>query len=465
MVNTDSKEIIGGRGDHEYFKELCAVATSGSLTDGESKELRMHLGACDQCRKLMQEYRELTRTGIAMLMPEVNEEHLATEESWSSSVAKQALFARIAAEEPFFKSRECDEAETVTNLGRIWQWLSHRGGWSGLQPAIRCASLALLLTTAVLSVYQTGKWMGERGGRLDEAKNGQTRGSARSLTTADPDGQKTQFSRLADDRAALEESLRAKSAELSELSERLKGQESELAKWKGVQGKTARELDENILALEDIQSRYAAATANGDLLGHQLQESRAALQEDQNRADAVRNQHATDVMSIVNMENQIAGLSVQLKDSEIAIQQQQQLLAHDRDIRELMGARRLYIADVYDFSENGKTQVPYGRVFYTTGKSLIFYAFDLDQEPNLRTASIFQAWGRRGTTDQRPLNMGIFYLDNAANNRWVLKFDDPKALAQIDAVFVTVEPRVGSQKPSGKPLLFASLRMVASNHP
>jgi hypothetical protein len=446
MLYTDSKEILGGSGDHEYFRELCAVATSGSLTDGESNELKLHLGACDQCRKLMQEYREVARTGMAMLMPEVNDEHLAAEESWSSSVAKQVLFARIAAEEPFLKSRECDEAETATNLGGIWRWLSHRGGWHGLQRAVPYASLALLFATAILAVYQTGKWTGKRAGRL---------------SIAESDG----HNRLADNRAALEESLKAKSAELSELSERLKIQESAIAKWRGVQGKTARELDENALALEDIQSRYAATIADEDELSHQLQESKATLQEDQNRADALRSQHSTDVMSIANMENQIAGLSVRLKDSETAIQQQQQLLAHDRDIRELMGARSLYIADVYDFSENGKTLVPYGRVFYTTGKSLIFYAFDLDQQPNLRTASIFQAWGRRGTTDQRPLNMGIFYLDNAANNRWVLKFDDPKALAQIDAVFVTVEPRLGSQKPSGKQLLFASLRMVASNHP
>lgn len=461
MLYTDSKEILGGSGDHEYFRELCAVATSGSLTDGESNELKMHLGACDQCRKLMQEYREVARTGMAMLMPEVNDEHLAAEESWSSSVAKQVLFARIAAEEPFLKSRECDEADTATNLGGIWRWLSHRGGWRGLQRAVRYAPLALLFATAILAVYQTGKWTGKRAGRLDDAEKLQVRASAGRLSIAESNGDKS----LVDNLAALEESLKAKSAELSELSERLKIQESEIAKWKGVQGKTARELDENALALEDIQSRYAAAIADEDELSHQLQESKVALQEDQNRADAVRSQHSTDAMSIANLENQIAGLSVRLKDSETAIQQQQQLLAHDRDIRELMGARRLYIADVYDFSENGKTQVPYGRVFYTTGKSLIFYAFDLDQQPNLRTASFFQAWGRRGTTDQRPLNMGIFYLDNAANNRWVLKFDDPKALAQIDAVFVTVEPRLGSQKPSGKQLLFASLRMVASNHP
>jgi len=39
-----------------------------------------------------------------------------------------------------------------------------------------------------------------------------------------------------------------------------------------------------------------------------------------------------------------------------------------------------------------------------------------------------------------------------------------EALAQIDAVFVTIEPNGGSHKPSSKPLLFAYLK-VNPNHP
>jgi hypothetical protein len=45
-----------------------------------------------------------------------------------------------------------------------------------------------------------------------------------------------------------------------------------------------------------------------------------------------------------------------------------------------------------------------------------------------------------------------------------LKFDDPQKLAQIDAVFVTAEPDGVSHKPSGKPFLFAYLK-VNPNHP
>jgi len=63
-----------------------------------------------------------------------------------------------------------------------------------------------------------------------------------------------------------------------------------------------------------------------------------------------------------------------------------------------------------------------------------------------------------------PLKLGIFYEDKASKKRWALKTEDPKTLADIDAVFVTVEPNGGSHYPSGKQLLFAYLRR-APNHP
>ena len=141
----------------------------------------------------------------------------------------------------------------------------------------------------------------------------------------------------------------------------------------------------------------------------------------------------------------------------------QELLEYDRDIRELMGARELYMADVHDVSGKG-TAKTYGRVFFTKGKSLIFYAFDLDAQPGVQNARSFQAWGRKGPDKEQARNLGIFYEDNVSKKRWVLKADDPKTLEDIDAVFVTVEPNGGSQHPSGKPLLFAYLR-VNPNHP
>ncbi|MBS1867821.1 MAG: hypothetical protein JSS69_18060 [Acidobacteria bacterium] len=191
------------------------------------------------------------------------------------------------------------------------------------------------------------------------------------------------------------------------------------------------------------------------------------LQKTVDTAVAQRDENARQAASLEAKVNELTqlvraqGQELDQKEGEVA--KNQELLAHDRDIRELMGARELYMADVHDVSGKG-TEKTYGRIFYTKGKSLIFYAFDLDARPGLQNAKSFQAWGRKGPDKTQARSLGIFYEDSASKKRWVLKAEDPKTLEDIDAVFVTVEPHGGSQHPSGKQLLFASL-LISPNHP
>jgi hypothetical protein len=70
--------------------------------------------------------------------------------------------------------------------------------------------------------------------------------------------------------------------------------------------------------------------------------------------------------------------------------------------------------------------------------------------------------GSAGDGSGKPLKLGILYMDSESNRRWALRFNDPKELEQIDAVFVTVEPQGGSQKPTGKYFLYALLRKEAN---
>jgi len=81
------------------------------------------------------------------------------------------------------------------------------------------------------------------------------------------------------------------------------------------------------------------------------------------------------------------------------------LMAHDEEIRDLMGVRDLYMRiyrEVYDVSTDGATQKPYGRVFYTKGKALVSYAYDLDQQwPGLKTLP-FRPGAGADRTPSRP---------------------------------------------------------------
>jgi hypothetical protein len=72
---------------------------------------------------------------------------------------------------------------------------------------------------------------------------------------------------------------------------------------------------------------------------------------------------------------------------------------------------------VHDQTAHGESR-PFGRIFLTEGKRLIFYAYDLDSA-NLKNAS-FQAWGQRSDGSRAALNLGIFYIDDQKQSRWAL---------------------------------------------
>jgi len=86
---------------------------------------------------------------------------------------------------------------------------------------------------------------------------------------------------------------------------------------------------------------------------------------------------------------------------------------------------------------------------------LIFYAFDLERNQTAAQATSYEGSYQHG---------GIFFQDDHKANRWVLKFDNPDVLAEIDSVFVSIEPPGGSNKPTGSKLLAAYVK-ANLNHP
>jgi hypothetical protein len=177
--------------------------------------------------------------------------------------------------------------------------------------------------------------------------------------------------------------------------------------------------------------------------------------------EALRVDASQKESELVAQQYRVSELSDQLSAQKVALDHEQQMLAEGRDIRDVMGARNLHIIDVHDQTAHGESR-PFGRIFLTEGKRLIFYAYDLDSA-NLKNAS-FQAWGQRADGGRAAMNLGIFYIDDQKQSRWTLKVEDPNLLNAIDSVFVTVEPHGGTKKPSGKKLMYAYLRNPI-NHP
>lgn len=430
---------------HEELRQLCALSTSACLTDEERTRLEMHLEECPDCRIALREYDRVAKVVMPGLADDFPVGLSEDTEDWSEEAARDEFFARLdSTREQGSPGRDPHYGWGVRRIN-----LKSPEGKARISPA----RLAIPYVAAVVLAGSIG-WLGYRIGIQRSANPpaivAQT--PARNVgTTVDP------IAVLSKERASLSAEVAERNRAIAHLSDQVARQAAEVEKLTQEQ-QSLRD------SLQKAEAERDQKVSERQVLDSKLEQAQAELLRAKNDLETLQKQRADDALRQAQLEARLAKFSDQLKESDATIDEQRDLLARDRDIRDLISARKLYIGEVEDVGRDGRTKKPVGRVFYTKEKSLIFYAYDLDQQPGLRNASIFQVWGRRGPDLSHSMNLGIFYEDNAAHKRWVLKFNDAKAVEQIDAVFVTVEPKGGSQKPTGKPFLFTYLR-VEPNHP
>ncbi len=427
---------------HDEFVALCALSTSGEVTGEEQKRLQAHLKLCPSCREVMKQYEAVVSNTIPASAPDP--ENLESDPSWSQEQAEAAFFQRLTLEEELGTDREgSDEGSASKIFGRV-PLSASQATWRNVWTL--CAAGVLLCIALGISAYRVGIRRGTESTSVSPARD-----------QANQMALQQQLSDAGREREVLRSQMAQRDQTVSNLRRQLEQQSAEMGRMRLAENQMEANLQNGQAGRQNVLQEQSD-------LNQKLETAQAKTQSLQDELASLERQASEDKQRASAMEAKDRDLARLLSERDATIDQQQELLAHDRDIRDLMGARDLYVAEVYDVERNGRTNKAYGRVFYTKGKSLIFYAYDLDQA-GIKNASTFQAWGRRGPDWQQALNLGVFYVDNASKKRWVLRFDDPKALAQIDAVFVTVEPNGGSPRPSSnKPLLFAYLH-IDPNHP
>jgi hypothetical protein len=200
-------------------------------------------------------------------------------------------------------------------------------------------------------------------------------------------------------------------------------------------------------------------------LSKELESARAAEAKASQRLEQLNAERQSDQTAIAAQNREIRSLSEKLEDQRASQERSRDLIEAERDLHELVGARNLHIVDVYDTDSRGRTQKAVGRVFYIEGKSLVFYAYDVSKGQSDIAKYAYYVWGNKDGNLETVRNLGTLGTDDLLQRRWKLQVSDATVLADIDRVFVTIEP-VGKlgPRPRGRKILSAYLGGPV-NHP
>jgi hypothetical protein len=414
----------------EWYEELCALAAIGELSSSENEELQQHLAHCGECRRLSVEFQRIAADDLGSLAVLKKLESTPVdagsidEEGVLAEVMERAKNNRL--EQSWLPDSLPKQLSLRSRCQHLLDWLQRPALSYGAVAVLLCA-VATIVGFRVRELQMTptlqqlnadvGNWKSRT-----EAAEAKERSASEQLHR-DQIQQETVEASISDLQGkyqALEKERITYQAQASQVREQLGQREKELEAAKSSEMEKSKRLTELETKLHDL------------------------------------NEHAEQ------QEKALASLRTKLWDDSAKRVEAQSF--DDADAKELFGARDLHIVDVYDVGSNGKTRRTYGRVYYVAKKLLIFYAFDLQDPRRNRVASGFQAWGYQQASETSPRSLGLFSLDDVAENRWVLKVNNPRVLERIDAVFVTLESPNGSPSPRGRRVLYANLAGPA-NHP
>ena len=402
---------------HEQYEELCALAASGQASADELNDLRSHLEGCPNCRSAAYDFTQISAQGLAQVA--------ARRLHCDIPAGMTQRFVARARSEGIEMSRE--KVAPIAKPRRV-------GVFAGVY-----AVAAVIVLVAFLVVVRQ---------KSSPTAASPQHNTPPSVGTPSSDAS---LQKGPNQDAEIQRKLASAEADIASMATAIRKQRGELESLGEANGSLATRL---------ANEEHESATIRSEKA--QLEARIAGLETDVERSKSDKN---TSDALVALEEGELRNLRGKLATQEAALGQQEELAARGSDVRDLVVARNLHIIDVHDRDGDGKNQRAFGRIFYTEGKSLIFYAYDLADPRKVDAKVSFCVWGERLGAEKPISNLGVFHSDDAKDGRWVLTFDDPNVLAQINSVFVTVESsRKAVKEPGGKRILFAFLG-AKPNHP
>jgi len=401
--------------NHSHYEELAALAAGGHLSDQELTDLQRHSETCAECKNAVAEFREVVHFGLPL----------------AQSPLRRSLNMITSRPDPGARERFIRRAslEGIAFSPEVRRPVASRAPSLSFAAA-GAGALAGIVTAVLFISHQLGV----------------------------PPRQLVVLSQQNSTLEATISRLEQTSAERQRETEALRIQVATLT------AAANSDHHDNSRRPPDTTKLESEGAPSLEETEAQLKTQEKLLEDTRAELAGLKKARASDQASIVADQIRINELSDQLKTTKAnTSNMQRQLATAGGDVPNLMGARQLHVVDVRDSGPDGKPGKAFGRIFLTEGKSLVFYAFDLNDPAKNGSKKTYQVWGQTEGKTGSVRSLGFLNVDNKTQQRWVLKSNDAATFKEVNSLFVTVEPQGGAKTPSGQRLLFAYLG--EANHP
>jgi hypothetical protein len=403
--------------DHSHYEELAALKAGGFLSDAEHIELREHTKTCVDCLKVEAEFSGLVHSGLPLTV----------------SLVRESADKMKTRPDDGMRSRFLQRArlEGIVFSPGVEGSTRHPGKRVGFLVAAATAMATAIILVAFYGMYRHSDLQ-----ELVQARQ--------------------QVDQLKRENSAL-------TASLSQLNESLVAGHREIQNLRAQLGSAATTAENLRRNTEQARGEAERSSSRNAQLLDEARNQEQLLAQVKDEAARISQLRLNDEASLVQQELRIADLSNKLRIASATLDMERQLAGAGKDVRQLMLARQLHVVDVHDTDSSGRPAKAFGRVFLAEGKSLTFYAFDLNDDRVLNAKHSFQVWAVPEANKNSARSLGFLHVDAKAQGRWVLKVENPELVKEISSAYVTVEFGAGGKHPSGQKMLYAYLG--PANHP
>jgi predicted nucleic acid-binding Zn-ribbon protein len=442
-------------GRHQRYQDMSVLAATAQLDGPQMCELNDHVATCDACRNFLESIAQASMQAMPLFAERSSTPDIVPPEGMRARFLYKLVAEQLQAEcdqHPVLQEKPLSEKP----LSLVRSGGSHRG-----KPSAAVGELSTRRFDIVSSLWRHAAALAVCG-LIVLLGIVATRIATRNHETAAQTPRPSPLVSASNSQATVPDQV--------VLLERQKEQlESDLAplRVKVVDAETERKVLGEKLA--DADKKLAALTiadrGRGSSATRENQQMQNEVSSLHIEVETLRSQLDQTEAKLTAQRLESQGLRTKLEETESNLQREQDQKSARSQIGDLVAARNLHIVDVYDANSKGKRQPSFGRVFYIEGKSLVFYAYDLEDHRRPNTKVAFHVWGEKAGIKETTRSLGVLRNDDANEGRWTMTVEDPKILSQINSVFVTVEPankEFGG--PRGKKVLYAFFGSPP-NHP